>query len=93
MDRPERELLVSGAFKRDLKRLRSRGLDLAKLQTVIVLLRRDEPLPPRARPHRLCREWESAWECHVAPDWLLIYDYEGSKLALIRTGTHADLFG
>jgi mRNA interferase YafQ len=55
-------------------------------------LRLGTPLPASARPHPLKGEWEGYWECHVAPDWLLIYKHSDIELMLARTGTHSDLF-
>ena len=69
-----------------------RGYSRAKFNDFLVLLRTDEPLPLSARPHKLVGEWLGFWECHVGPDWLLIYDTNDSTVLLARTGTHADLF-
>jgi mRNA interferase YafQ len=55
-------------------------------------LRQETPLPAAARAHPLKGEWMGYWECHVAPDWLLIYKSAADELFLARTGTHADLF-
>ena len=82
----------SRKFQRDYKRCVSRGLDLSKLEQVIDLLADDKELPARCRPHRLSGNWSGYWECHIAPDWLLIYDFDDEFLFLERTGTHADLF-
>jgi mRNA interferase YafQ len=49
-------------------------------------------LPARCRPHKLVGNYAGCWECHIDPDWLLIYQYENTTLKLLRTGTHADLF-
>jgi mRNA interferase YafQ len=57
------------------------------------LLAETGTLPPAYRPHRLSREWAGAWECHIEPDWLLIYTVIGREVVLVRTGTHRDLFG
>jgi len=82
----------TGAFKKDLKRAAKRGLNLYKIHRLISLLKENTPLPPTAHPHRLGGEWEGCWECHIAPDWLLIYSVTDAEVILIRTGTHADLF-
>ena len=71
--------------------------DLAPLDEVIKTLSSGEPLPPKCRDHALRGEYQGSHECHVTPDWLLIYDIdvdaEGTKcLYLTRTGTHSDLF-
>ncbi len=81
-------------FRRDLKRTRRRGKDSEKIKDVIKLLVAEEPLPERLRDHPLVGDWRGYRECHLEPDWLLIYrtDTEAGTLALVRTGTHADLF-
>jgi len=52
----------------------------------------DAALPARCRPHKLSGNYADLWECHIAPDWLLIYDFDDTYLRLYRTGTHSDLF-
>lgn len=88
-----RHLDVSGAFRRDRKRAWLRGRDLAKLDAIIERLLRGEPLDPRQRDHKLRGAWAPSRECHIEPDWLLVYRIEGEVLYLERTGTHQDLFG
>lgn len=83
----------SSRFRRDVKRLRRRGADLALLETAIISLANDEPLPERNRDHRLVGNWLGYRECHINPDWLLIYRVEDDELQLARTGSHAALFG
>ena len=79
-------------FRRDLKLAVRRGKDLAKLKTIVQLLADRKPLPPRNRDHTLSGDWAGYRECHIEPDWLLIYGVEDRTLWLYRTGTHADLF-
>lgn len=79
-------------YMRDLKKLHKRGWGVAPLGMIQECLRLNKPLPPSARPHKLSGEWEGFWECHVASDWLLIYELTESAVLLARTGTHADLF-
>ncbi len=79
-------------FKRDVKRLQKRGKDLGKLKHVIGLLINAEKLEPKHRDHQLKGLIKDCRECHIEPDWLLIYRIEGSELCLVRTGSHADLF-
>jgi mRNA interferase YafQ len=79
-------------FRRDLKRAVKRGKDLAKLKTIVQSLADGKPLPPRNRDHTLSGDWSGCRECHIEPDWLLIYYVEGKTLWLCRTGTHSDLF-
>ncbi|MBQ9430097.1 MAG: type II toxin-antitoxin system YafQ family toxin [Kiritimatiellae bacterium] len=84
----------TNAFKRDYKRVKKRGLDLNKLKEVVAKLANGETLPPANRDHPLSGEWANHRECHIAPDWLLIYQIKDDVLVLTltRTGTHADLF-
>ena len=79
-------------FKRDVKRLKKRHKDFEKLKTIIQLLVEGEKLPPESRDHKLKGILKDCRECHIEPDWLLIYRIEGSELCLGRTGSHADLF-
>lgn len=86
-------LRTTSRFEKDIKRARKRGKDIGKLWKVVDRLLSKQPLDPRHRPHRLSGAWSRNWECHVEPDWLLIWDYEEDALVLVRTGTHSDLFG
>jgi len=79
-------------YQKDAGRCMKRGLDMRKLLVVIRLLAENQPLPIKCRPHKLVGNYEGFWECHIAPDWLLIYEYDDDNLYLSRTGTHADLF-
>ena len=83
---------TTNRFLRDLKLARKRGKDLHKLETVVDALARGERLATRYRPHRLKGEMNGLWECHVEPDWLLIWDEDAENLILTRCGTHSDLF-
>jgi len=87
-----REVIYEGRFKRDLKLLKKRGKTLTKLFDLAELLRDDIPLAFKHRPHLLSGDWAGYWECHIEPDWLLIYRIEYNTLYLARTGTHSDLF-
>lgn len=84
----------SGRFKRDLKAVSKRGYNLALLTEVIKLLACGLPLPEKNKDHALSGDWSSYRECHITPDWLLIYriDEDILILTLTRTGTHSDLF-
>jgi mRNA interferase YafQ len=79
-------------FKKDVKRMQKRGKDLDKIKTVIDLLLAQEPLPPKNRDHQLGGNWIGRRDCHIEPDWLLIYQLREDELRLERTGTHNDLF-
>jgi mRNA interferase YafQ len=87
-----KQIIRSNRFKRDFKRALKRGLDSRKLAEVLELLMADQPLPARCRPHRLSGEYLGFWECHIEPDWLLIYDVGPDFLELAATGSHSDLF-
>jgi len=86
-------LLTTKRFERDLRLCNRRGKDLGKLWAVVDCLLAEKPLDPRNRAHRLSGDWSRAWECHIEPDWLLIWHVDDDVLVLARTGTHADLFG
>lgn len=79
-------------FKKDIKKQKKRGKDLAKLQAVIDLLVDGSPLPPTYRDHALVGNWIGFRDCHLEPDWLLIYRILDDEIRLERTGTHSDLF-
>jgi mRNA interferase YafQ len=79
-------------FKKDVKRMRKRGKDLEKVKAVIDLLVAEEPLPPKNRDHKLGGNWIGRRDCHIEPDWVIIYKITEDELLLERTGTHSDLF-
>ncbi len=81
-------------MKRDLKLANRRGCDLSKLDMVIDILCTTQSLPEKYRDHALTGNYKNYRECHIEPDWLLIYKIENSTLTLVlfRTGTHSDLF-
>lgn len=87
-----RSLRPTTAFRKDLKRQRKRGKDLNKLTAAIETLQETGELPPAYRPHKLSGNWNDVWECHIEPDWLLMYVVSDEEVQLIRTGSHADLF-
>ncbi len=87
-----RALLTTSSFERDLRRVRRQGKDLDKLEVIVDLLQGGSPLPSRCRVHPLRGEWEGHWDCHVEPDWLLVYKLQPGELILVRTGSHSDLF-
>ena len=88
------DLAFTTQFRRDLKRLRKQGAPIEKLDTVLQALRRDERLPARYRDHALTGDYSGFRECHIMPDWLLIYAIDHGQLILTasRTGSHAELF-
>ena len=82
-------------FKRDYKRIVKRGgYDTRLLEQVIELLAEQKPLPEKFRDHDLTGNYKGCRECHIQPDWLLVYEVNNDELILylIRTGTHSDLF-
>ena len=85
-------LLTTKRFEEDLKRVLKRGKDLDKLWEIVELLLDNKPLEKRHRPHPLSGNYATAWECHIEPDWLMIWNQEDDQLVLSRTGTHSDLF-
>jgi mRNA interferase YafQ len=88
------KIVPSNQFKKDIKLAKKRGLDLKLLKTVVDALAEGEMLDARYRDHRLTGNYHDFRECHIEPDWLLVYRVDGDelKLFLFRTGTHADLF-
>ena len=88
-----RELILTGRFRRYLRRMARRGKDSRRLGEITERLIRGEPLSPRHRMHQLMGNWAPLWECHIENDWLLIWDEDNDSVTLIRTGTHADIFG
>ena len=85
-------LLSTSAFERDMKRVSRQGKALDKLEHVVTLLQEQQPLPVRCRPHPLRGNWAGHWDCHIEPDWLLLYRVTDAELILVRTGSHAELF-
>ena len=81
-------------FKKDYKRAMKRGLKIELLEKVVELLAMGEALPEKNRDHELSGNWVGPRECHIQPDWLLVYRIEDDVLVLTlaRTGTHSDLF-
>jgi mRNA interferase YafQ len=85
-------LSQTNQFNKDIKRQQKRSKDLSKLKEVIDLLLEKKPLPPKNRDHQLSGEWFGHRDCHIEPDWILIYKILEDELRLERTGTHSDLF-
>lgn len=89
------DIVWTTAFKKDYKLAMKRHMNVELLDDIIRMLSRGEPLPEKNRDHALTGDWIGHRECHIQPDWLLIYRIEGDVLVLTlaRTGTHSDLFG
>ncbi len=87
-------IAASARFKKDLKLVIKRGFQISLLDEVITLLANGKSLPDRYRDHPLKGDFEGCRECHVTPDWLLVYEISQEELILYltRTGTHSDLF-
>ena len=85
----------TSAFRKDYKLALRRGLDIKLLEDVITILAMGRKLPAENRDHELAGSWKGHRECHIRPDWFLIYRIEDNVLVLTlsRTGTHSDLFG
>jgi mRNA interferase YafQ len=79
-------------FRKDVKLASRRGKQMDKLRDIILLLLEGKPLPPRYKDHALRGDWMGFRDCHIEPDWLLLYKITASDLILVRTGTHSDLF-
>lgn len=88
------EIKPSNQFRKDLKLAAKRGYKIELLTEVIEKLANGQVLEPRYKDHRLSGNYNSFRECHIQPDWLLIYEIDGNELILYltRTGTHSDLF-
>jgi mRNA interferase YafQ len=80
------------SFRKDLKRVRKRGKDIEKLKVAVQILALGGLLPASYRDHALTGNYKGFRECHIEPDWLLIYRLGHDALILVRTGSHADLF-
>jgi mRNA interferase YafQ len=87
-----RRIVQHKQFGNDLRRQKRRGKDLGEFFAAVELLAEQGKLPPAYRAHKLTAEWSGVWECHIEPDWLLIYSITEREVLLIRTGTHDDLF-
>ena len=87
------DVRYSTKFKKDFKTCVKRRYNMELLQQIVDTLRITETLPPKNVDHNLSGNYAGYRECHISPDWLLIYRQDKNELLLYRTGTHADLFG
>ncbi len=87
-----RAIKRTSQFKRDVKRMRRQGRDLVKLRDLLASLVRGDGLAAVHRDHVLVGQYKGTRECHIEPDWLLIYELAENEIVLIRTGSHSDLF-
>jgi mRNA interferase YafQ len=87
-----RNILITTQFKRDVKKIKKAGKDAAKLKEIIEKIVKGESLDEKYRDHALTGNYRQTRECHIEPDWLLIYKLTKENLILIRTGSHSELF-
>lgn len=85
-------LISETRFEKDLKLAAKRKRHLDKLNAIVIALRRGEKLPVKNHNHKLQGSYKDYWECHIEPDWLLVYKKTKTHIILARTGTHSDLF-
>ena len=88
------KIIPSKRFKKDMKRCEKRGYNMQLIKDAIVLLAETGTLPAEYKPHQLHGDRKDQWECHIQPDWLLIWEQHDQELILVmlNTGTHSDLF-
>ena len=89
------KIVFTNKMKKDVKRMKKRGKDITKLIYVLDMLAKKEILPEKYRDHQLSNNLANYRECHIEPDWLLVYKYIDDILILTATatGTHSDIFG
>ena len=95
LEKPMLTLKQTTLFKKDLRRMAKRGANMDLLDNVVTKLLYGETLPAKYKDHPLTGDWVGYRDCHIEPDWVLIYRIEEDQLILLttRTGTHSDLFG
>ena len=88
------QLEQTGQFKKDIKLAKKRGLNMRLLDEVVTNLVENGIVPQKNKPHKLTGKYKGFWECHIQPDWLLVWEQDDSirLVTLTRTGTHSDLF-
>ena len=84
--------LLSTKFKKDYKKVERQGKDLQKLKKIMVQLANEGPLEPKHKDHCLTGNYKGRRECHIEPDWLLVYKVDGKEIFFDRTGSHSELF-
>lgn len=89
------QIYLSNQFKRSYKKCIKRGLDKVLFEKVVTMLSQKGKLPQKYRPHKLKGVYAGCWECHISPDWLLVWQQNDTELTLLLldTGSHSDLFG
>ena len=86
------KIVPKSQFKRDLRLCKRRGKNINSLNKIIQLLQEQKPLPTKTRDHQLTGSMADYRDCHIEPDWILLYQVIDEDLILVRTGTHSDLF-
>ena len=88
------KIILSKRFEKDMKRCQKRGYNMQLIKEAIMLLAETGTLPAEYKPHLLHGDRRGQWECHIQPDWLLIWEKRDQELLLVmlNTGTHSDLF-
>ncbi|MCX5828243.1 MAG: type II toxin-antitoxin system YafQ family toxin [Deltaproteobacteria bacterium] len=87
-----RKVKTTGMFDRDFALMVKRGHDISKLKTIMSLLVKEEAMPAASKDHPLRGKYKGRRDCHIEPDWILIYKLEGNTIIFERMGTHSDLF-
>jgi mRNA interferase YafQ len=89
------KVITSKRFEKDLKRCQKRGLSMQLVFEAIKLLESAGSLPVQYRSHKLVGDKRGLWECHIQPDWLMVWEQNDELLTLLflQTGTHSDIFG
>lgn len=85
-------IIYTTQFKKDYKRIKKQNKDVDKLKCIIEKLIGGQKLDPKYRDHQLSGQWKGHRDCHIDPDWILIYRLSSDTLCLERTGSHSDLF-
>ena len=86
------KIRLTKQFKKDYAKAAKRGKSLVKIKKVLLLLEEGEALPKKYKDHSLTGNYVNSRDCHIEPDWLLIYNINGDTITLERTGSHSDLF-
>ncbi len=87
-----KKITRTNRFEKDVKKMKKQGKSFTVFKEVITTLAREHKLHPKHKDHKLIGNYKDTRECHIEPDWLLIYKINNEELILIRTGTHSDLF-
>ena len=88
-----KKIIRTTRFEKDVKKMKKRGKSFGGFKELIITLAKGKPLAPKYKDQKLVGNYTGTRECHIEPDWLLIYEPTEDELILIRTGTHSDLFG